>query len=248
MSAFVQCQTVQSGGVQSLSKAITLTPGNSVFVALVFTVSKANAGVISQSSGDTTTATTAENDDAGASSYIATRVVRNVAGGATTFTFSWAGVGGNAMMYLVETTPLNATPLDVFATEASSTATTHLDGPTAAIADATELAIAVWNADGSSASTPSVDNSFTIPTNGDVMGAGVSDCRACLAYKDVTSAPTVTLTTTASVTAFGLLATFRLPAGGGGGPTLPWLPRITNLQGDQGAIMIPSGFIPPSKV
>lgn len=36
--------------------------------------------------------------------------------------------------------------------------------------------------------------------------------------------------------------------GGGGGPTLPWLPHITNLQGDKGALMIPSGFMPPSKV
>jgi hypothetical protein len=36
--------------------------------------------------------------------------------------------------------------------------------------------------------------------------------------------------------------------GGGGGLALPWLPRVTNLQGDKGATMISSGFIPPNKV
>jgi hypothetical protein len=56
--------------------------------------------------------------------------------------------------------------------------------------------------------------------------------------------------TWSSADAYGMFAAEILQAagGGGGGPTLPWLPRVTNLQGDQGAIMIPSGFIPPSKV
>jgi hypothetical protein len=221
MSAFVQCQTVQSGGVGSLSKSITTTAGNSIVVFVVNTAPTAGF-TITQTSGDATTATAAENDDSGQAWYVTCRVARNVAGGATTFTFTISDV--NAMMFLVETTPLNATSLDVFAIEASSAATTHAVGPTSAIADATELALAVWEAGGSTASTPSVNNSFTIPTNGNVMGAGVTDCRACLAYLDCTSAPSVTLTTTASVTALGLLATFRLA--GGGGPTTDQLAGI----------------------
>lgn len=211
MSAFVQCQTVQSGGTTSLTKAITTTAGNSVVAVLQYSAPKATVSTITQTSGDTATVTTAENNDGGSGWYSVMYVARNVAGGATTFTFtSSSGIG---MMYLVETTPLLSTPLDVFSIEASSTATTHAVGPTAAIADPTEFAVAVWNADGSTTNTPSVDNTFTIPVNGNVMGAGVTDCRAALAYKDVTSAPTVTLTSTASITALGLLATFRLAAG-----------------------------------
>lgn len=56
---------------------------------------------------------------------------------------------------------------------------------------------------------------------------------------------TYTLGTGAQIWAFGGMA--LIPAGGGGGPTLPWLPRVTNLQGDKGAINIASGFIPPNK-
>lgn len=212
MPTFVQCQTVQNGGTTSLSKAITTTAGNSVVVVLVFDVPKASVGTITQTAGDTTSVIAPENNDATTNWYIHERVVRNVAGGATTFTFTFSL--GAACMFLVETTPLNATPVDVFVVGGGNTGTTHAVGPTAAIADANEFALAAWVADGSSSNTPSVDNGFTIPTGGDVMGAGVTDCRAALAYKDITSAPTVTLTTNVGVstTAAGLLTTFRLPA------------------------------------
>jgi hypothetical protein len=206
MSAFVQCQTVQSGGAQTLTKAITTTEGNSVIVALVYTFPKT---VVNQTSGDPTFATPAELNDGGTGFYVGYRVANNVVGGATTYTFASTG-GVNAMMFLVETTPLHPTPVDVFATEASSAATTHLVGPTGALIDPTEFALAVWNAGGSATNTPSVDTGFTIPTNGNAMGAGITDCRACLAYLDCTTAPSVTLTSTASITAFGVLAALRL--------------------------------------
>lgn len=192
----------------SVSVTITLAAGNAVIVVLLTLIAPV------QTAGATLTQD-ANNNQSGDNMYVFSRL--NVAGGADTFTFTVAS--GGATIFATEVSGLltsgafNLKGPD----QTLTTATTHSTGTTASTAQADEFLIAAMHCDGAgTTSFTSVSNSFIVPTNGNKLGAGISDIRGIIAYRIVSAISTYETTfTTASVGAHAIIAAYKGTASAG---------------------------------
>lgn len=135
-------------------------------------------------------------------------------------------------------------------TTPASTATPTTAGVTTTQAD--ELLIGAFTFSTSSTVTTLAEGSGFTQQEDDTIGTGAPAHNHLHVAEQIVSAigtyAYAPQYSAALVSSLGI-ATFKAAAASGGaGLTLPWLPHVTNLQGEKGAIMIPSGFVPPSKV
>jgi hypothetical protein len=224
-SAHVQTafgQTTVSATTVSVTLTTTAAHGAVVtFISSNSCASDESGGAITQSGGgDTLTLGPAE--VTGADGCTRQYYNCNIAGGSTTYGFTW----GNASIASIFATEISGQAttncFDTSQGEAGSTATTHQITATPTLAQADEIAIAVWNLDGSGTSTPtSVDSSFTIPTNGGQAGSGITGTRGVLAHLVTSSTTGVGVTlTSANAIASGVLGTYKGAAAAGNSPGL----------------------------
>ncbi len=191
-ASHVQTAWNETASGESISVTLTLTAGNGVVVTLMTpAVGSASLVGLAQTSGDTLLfAAGIDNSGTYQQQYSKT----SVAGGSTTFTFTWGGAT-QASLYVTEISSLST--FDQSASTPFAITPTPSSGTTGALDQADEIAIATFNLDGSgSTAFTSVSNGFTVPANGNHMGGGIVGGRSLLAYKVVadTSAVETTLT------------------------------------------------------
>jgi hypothetical protein len=208
LAAIVHVQTVSTDttSASTISQTVTLTAGNAAIVTLMINENKTNVGTVNQTAGDTTTSR-CNIDNSG--TYQEQRDVYSVAGGSTTFTFTWT-TAATARIFVTEVSGLTTTGFDKTASTAQTTNTTHDSGTTATLTQAAEFALASFHADGSGTTNfTSATNSYIVPTNGNQLGAG-KNMRGLIAYL-ITAATTATNTviTTDNVIADGLIGTYK---------------------------------------
>lgn len=223
--AHVQTVNGQAAGTTALSSgSITTTAGHAVIVAVLTYFQPTNVAW-TQTSGDTLTQRVG---------FISGGLLcklydnLNVAGGATTYGFTLNASASNATIYVSEFSGIaTSSAFDVSANGgAHAVAVDHATGTTATTAQAVELAYATVNYDGTG-TLPGVNmtgstGTYTIPTNGSLVGSGVTGVRSAVAYQILaaTGAQSATFhisdgTTTADGDA--IIGTWKGAAGGGGG-------------------------------
>lgn len=216
-----------TGAATSTSSTLTAsyTQHNGVVISLLFNDNATNVGTITQTAGDTATVTSALMDSGG--TYVIQYYVADIsATGSMTFTFSHNSVPWR--IFITEISGQATSSLfDTWAGTTASFATTHSSGTTATLAQADEIAIAVFHADGSGTTNfTSATNGFTVPSNGNQLGSSVTVPRALLLTKVTTSTSAVeTTVTTDSMTSTGLVGTYKAAAVGGS-PTITWVGYI----------------------
>ncbi len=146
-----------------------------------------------------------------------------VAGGSTTYTYTWANAQ-NVTMFVTEVSGLLASSaFDQSAASGVTTATTHSTNTTGTLSQAAEFVLAAWNGDssGTTALSGSPSNSFTIPTNGNLIdGNSTQFPKAVVAYLVVNATTGVesTLTTNDNLLGEGMVGTYKAAAGAAGTP------------------------------
>ena len=223
-AAHVQTQQNNVNNGTSLSVTLTLTAGNAVIVTLCADTSLAGLGSPTQSAGDTLAFTC----DNSLNPYVAQYLNHAVAGGSTTFTFTWSNPQ-LVRLFVTEVSGLvTSSAFDKTAVDGAGTtnATTHSSGTTATTTQADEFALAAFNVDGSGTNTlSSLTNSFTVPTNGNQNdGAGPISPKCVIAYKVLSAAGTVETTATFSdnTSGNGMVGTYKAAAAGGGQVVRLW--------------------------
>ncbi len=209
-AAHVQTAFHDANPVSTISVTLTLTAANAVIVTLISGgVGLGSLSGLAQTAGDTLTLA-GSLDNSG--TYQAQYINYSVAGGSTTFTFTWTGATYMSL-YAEEVSGLMAAGADQVASTVSAVSTTLSSGTTATLSQADEFALATWNLDGSgSTSLTSVSNSFTVPANGSQLSTAVP--RALLAYKVVSATTAVETTATLgdASTWTGLIVTYKAAA------------------------------------
>jgi hypothetical protein len=205
-----------AGADVELSATIDLSPGNTVVLGFQGGSSLAGFGGMSQTDGDALVGII-DHDNAGNLQrwYIA----EAVAGGSTLFRLAW-GNAQPAGMFVLELAGLTASPVDQSATQNFTSGSSCSSGTTGALADAIELAIAMFNLDGSGTTNfTSLTNGFAAPANGNQIGSGHTGARAFLCSK-VTAAtdPVETTLNTDGAIYIASVVTFKLAGTGGGKP------------------------------
>ena len=206
--AIAHVQTVNSGGlsVGTISATLTLTAGNAVVVNLL---TYSQAVTPTQTAGDTLTI---RKDFVSGGLRINQYDSLSVAGGSTTFTFTFATVSA-VRIFVTEISGLaKSAAFDVSADGgADTTSTTHSSGTTATTAQANEICIAAMNSDGAGGSgSNTVSQSFTIPTNGDAPGTDSGGLKSTLAYKIVSATGTFETTfTSLSTDGDAIICTYK---------------------------------------
>ncbi len=207
----VQTQFNEDYPVTNISVTIVLTPGNAVIVSFMYNGgSKPGLTGLAQTSGDVLTFA-GENDGA---VYTAQYVAYNVVGGVTTFKFDWSGGYATYVgLYATEVFGLLSAGIDQTASGAYTTDTLHTSGTTPALSQASEFALATFNADGSGAPAfVSLTNGFIVPTNGNQFAG--ANTRNLLAYAILNSTdPIGTILTTNTMDAEGLIVTYKTVSG-----------------------------------
>lgn len=209
--AHVQTASATAAAGTTISVTLTLTAGNAV-VGIFLHHNSANPPVgLSQTAGDTLTLATSSFTSG---EYTRFGVNHSVAGGSTTFTYTWTNTLISAL-YIMEISGMtSSSSFDVQANNASTTATTHSSGTTGTLAQPNQIAIAAFNGNGSGPTTfTSVSNGYTVPTNGNRLG-GASNFQSLVCYliTSSTSGQETTLTTS-NMTGHGQIATFKEHAG-----------------------------------
>lgn len=222
--ALTHVQTLFTNAAASpVSVTLTLTAGNAVLVSLLTYV------VPTQTAGDTLTQD-ASAISGGDNLYLFSNL--SVAGGSTTFTFTTAS--GAMSMWVTEVSGLaTSAAFDQTANTTFSLAATRSTGTTPTTIQADEFLLGIMHGDTSGSNTlSSVSNGFTVPTNGDRVGAAGGNARGAIAYKIVaaTGAYETTFTMTDPESAHALIGTYKAAAAFGRGlhlagsiiPNLRW--------------------------
>lgn len=84
-------------------------------------------------------------------------------------------------------------------------------------------------------------------SNAATLGTGTEGTIQCSSTKAGAVSLTMEWTGNTSGDAYAHILIPMLASAGGGGPTLPWLPRHSTLQGPSGATWLPGGMTPPNK-
>ena len=215
----VQTQWAETPNQSSLDLSVTLTlgAGNGVLLGFQGGSSLAGFGGISQTDGDALTPILTHNNSAILQIlYLA----ESVSGGSTLFKFAWGNPQG-AGMFVMELAGLMGSPFDQSAIQNAIFDTSTPSGTTPALSQASEIAIATWNLDGSGTTNfEGLENGFTIPTNGNQMlGGGHTGIKALTCYKVVSSTdPVETMMHTDGCVSTATIVTLKLASAGGGKP------------------------------
>jgi len=246
MIGLVQQATIVTGTPWSGSATATisfpgnLTPGN--FVAVVFTL-QSNRSVVGVTDGGNTYATDAS--------------VSNIAGPGQELWIYWAPVTSAQGTISIELDTSNGSLGFIKAWEFSEIDNDDMFEDGSSLSSG--VAITAWN---SGAVTTAIADSlivgilstgnFSLTGDDDyeTEAIGQAGCDGLVGYKILTATEAaeewnVTLGGGGASGAIVIAAFNGL--GGGVGPTLPWLPRQTNLSGPTGAQMLPGGMRPPNK-
>ncbi len=217
-AAHVQTVSNEALSVNTLGITLTLTAGNAVILTLMADTSLGGltgGGALTPPGG---TAFTFEN---AVNPYSAQFAVFGVSAGSTTYTFNWTN-NQNVRLFATEVSGLTASGFDQSAVASVTSATTHATGTTGTLAQADEIAIAIFNADGSGSTTlTGVSNSFTIPTNGDqITGVGAAGPIGATAYlvTAATTGVTTTFTDTNGTLGAAMIGTYMATAAAVGTP------------------------------
>lgn len=193
--AHVQTQSA-NGNSGSASKVFDAAAGNTLVVIL----STDGTNTPTQTAGQTLTSRRTYSNS-GEVIYFYELV--NVQEASQTFTFTFTSQPWS--LFIMEFSGLDGTTAYRAASSADGAfvgPATTTASPTSGTTTADEVLIVCWNQDGSAGgSATGVDNSFTIPTNGDLTSA--ANGPATVAYRIVASASTysTTLTTTDAISA-----------------------------------------------
>jgi hypothetical protein len=213
MSAHVQTDVTLAAANTTTSKTITLTTGNAVIVTLFWDTSLAGVGTVNQTAGDTVALVASINHGG---IYQAQYLCHSVAGGSTTFTFTWSGSTPSSIVVTEVSGLAASSAFDQTASNNSAVSATHTSGTTPTLSQADEFAYATWHGDSSGTTGfTSVSNGFTVPTNGSSLSGASNGCRYVVAYKAVSATTAVesTLTMADNWFATGLIATYKDDAG-----------------------------------
>lgn len=194
--AHVQTQSNTVAAGTSISVSITTTAGRMVVVNIASYFAATN---LTQTAGDTLTQAFENTGNAIARQYYAC----NVAGGATTFTFTTTGTAGDALVLFVSEFSGNATT-NCFDTSAQGSyvgsGAAVGTGTTGTTAQADEVAVAFLNAmGGGPTSVSSMSNSYTVPTNGDRLSVSGASYGAVATLVLAATGTTTTTFTMADV-------------------------------------------------
>lgn len=196
-AAVVQSRSVQGVSTTSVSLAFSsnVIAGSAIIVCCsLFGTSAFTVGGCADNRGGTYTRDVS-NFDGAHSIGVAMYSAPNVAGGATTVTVSGLASGSYPTIAIFEVSGLLASAIfDVGASNTGSAAA-HPTGTTVTTAQADEIAFAV-DTHGGGTSTPTINNSFTIPAAGQGLETNSANEPLGTAYKVLSATGTQTATWT----------------------------------------------------
>jgi len=192
----VQTQFTTASSVTSVSLVMTATAGNAVIASLLLYFTN---GGVTNTGGSLTQTFTAEP----AGGLIFYQFANyNVGAGSITYSFSWTS-SNSVSLFLTEVSGLKTSAaFDTNSAGGTVSAGTSVVCGSATPAAANDFSIALLHLDGSvpNNSSETIDNSFTVPTNGDQNLSG-NTLRCALAFKVISAAVNPTWSWTGSADA-----------------------------------------------